>query len=102
MIIEEKYNICYIDGKRYYVTSMADSVLSMDTIPYCFEYNDISIYESSWVNMAVKVLEDLDKRDFKSRKFLLSLGFSWTNQKVFSDKPRTNHKPFRDIHKKWL
>ena len=81
---------------------MADSVLSEDTIPYCFEYNDISIYESSWVNMAVKVLEDLDKRDFKSRKFLLSLGFSWTNQKVFFDKPRINHKSFRDIHKKWL
>ena len=79
---------------------MADSVLSEDTIPYCFEYNDISIYESSWVNMAVKVLEELDKRDFKSKEFLLSLGFSWTNQKFFSDKPRTNHNPFRDIHKK--
>ena len=98
MTIEEKYNICYIDGKRYYVTSMADSVLSEDTIPYLFEYNDISIYESSWVNMAVKVLEELDKRDPKSREFLLGLGFSWTNQKVFSDKPRTNHKPFRDIY----
>ena len=102
MTIEEKYNICYIDGKRYYVTSMADSVLSEDIIPYCFEYNDISIYESSRVNMALKVLEELDKRDFKSKEFLLSLVFSWTNQKVFSDKPRTNHKSFRDIHKKWL
>jgi len=99
MTIEEKYNIYYFNNKRYYKADFAsDVMLLQDTIPYCFEYKDIKIYESAWNRLTVKILEMLDEINPLSEAALLGLEYPWSHVDVFSTKKKTNFLKFKDIY----
>lgn len=39
-MIEEKYNIYYLNDKRIYIEDLSKNLLLENTIPYMFEYKD--------------------------------------------------------------
>lgn len=95
---ENEYGVIFIGGKRYYEFDMTSKLPILEnTIPFLFKYKNIEIYESSWKMMAVKIVEELDKINPKSKDFLLKLEYWWSKTEVFSSIPRTNFTAFRDI-----
>ncbi len=97
-ILEEKYDIYYINDKRYYVEAMNKSLILENTIPYMFEYKDIRIYDTAWNRITVKILEAIDALNPKSDEELLSLKYDWSNTVVFSRDKLTNFLPFKNIY----
>ncbi len=99
MSIEEKYNISYINNKRYYKCDFSQEVLVLqDTIPYCFEYQNYKIYDTAWNRITVKILEMLDEINPLPEEELLGLKYSWSNVQVFSSEKRVNFSKFKNIY----
>ena len=58
--IEEKYNIEYVYGKRYYVEDLTKRSFNYEyTTPFMFVMNDKTYFESSWKQMILKILQIL-------------------------------------------
>lgn len=99
MTIEEKYKILIVDGKRYYQFDMAEKLPILDdTIPYYFKYEDVEIYESAWNRMALKIVEELDKKFPRSESWYLGLNYDWSKTDVFSQTKQTNFSKFKNIY----
>lgn len=99
MDIYEKYKIHVINGRRYYEYNVDEKLPLLDyTIPYYFKYNDIEIYDRRWTMMALKIVQELDKRNPKTDDYLLNIKYSWSKTEVFSKIKRTNYTPFRDLY----
>ena len=98
MCIEEKYNIIYMNNKRYYVVSLDERPLMENTVPYSFEYKGIKVYDSAWNRITVKILECIDKLNPKNKEELLKLEYTWSKTSVFSNEKKTNFLPFKDIY----
>ena len=90
-----KYRLFFIDEKRYYEFKM-DTITPVleNTVPYLFRYNNIEIYESTWKQMTLRILEEIDKLNPKSAADLLSLTYWWSKTEVFSVNCKTNFSPF--------
>ena len=99
MDIYEKYKIHVINGRSYYEYNVDEKLPLLDnTIPYYFKYNDIEIYDNRWMMMALKIVQELDKRNPKTDDYLLNIKYSWSKTEVFSKIKRTNYTPFRDLY----
>lgn len=99
MDIYEKYKIHVINGRRYYEYNVDEKLPFLDnTIPHYFKYKDIEIYDNRWKVLALKIVQELDKRNPKSDDFLLNIKYSWSKTEVFSKTKRTNYTPFRDLY----
>lgn len=99
MDIYGKYKIHVINGRRYYEYNVDEKLPLLDnTIPYYFKYNDIEIYDNRWTMMALKIVQELDKRNPKTNDYLLNIKYSWSKTEVFSKNKRTNYTPFRDLY----
>lgn len=99
MDINEKYKISIIDGKRYYQFDMTEKLPILDdTIPHCFKYKDIEIYESAWNRMALRIVEELDKKDPHNDYWYLTLRYEWSKTNVFSQTRQTNFTKFKNIY----
>lgn len=99
MDIYEKYKIHVINGRRYYEYNVDEKLPLLDnTIPYYFKYNDIEIYDNRWTMMALKIIQELDKRNPKTDDYLLNIKYSWSKTEVFSKIKRTNYTPFRNLY----
>lgn len=96
-LIEEKYNIYYINDKRIYVEDLSKTLMLENTIPYMFEYKDIRIYDSAWNRITLKILEAIDAINPKDSHELLELKYKWSNSPVFSEYQFSNFQPFKDI-----
>ena len=48
--------------------------------------------------MALKIVQELDKRNPKTDDYLLNIKYSWSKTEVFSKIKRTNYTPFRDLY----
>ena len=84
MDIYEKYKIHVINGIRYYEYNVDEKLPLLDnTIPYYFKYNDIEIYDNRWMMMALKIVQELDKRNPKTDDHLLNIKYSWSKTEVF-------------------
>ena len=92
MSIEEKYNIIYINNKRYYKINLNEDNLDLqNTTPYSISFNGITIEDSVWGSMAVKVVEQLNKFNPKQNEELLGLKYPFSiRKKVFSETKDTN------------
>lgn len=97
-VIEEKYNIYYINDKRIYVDDLSKNLLLENTIPYMFEYKDIRIYDTAWNRITMKILETIDNLNPKGKEELLKLTYKWSNAPVFSDHQYSNFQQFKDIY----
>ncbi len=94
----DKYNLFFINGRRYYEFDMTTKLPVLEnTIPYLFRYKDIEIYESSWNKMTVRIVEELDKLYPKSESYLLNLQYWWSKTEVFSPVPRRNFSAYKNI-----
>lgn len=94
-----KYDLFVKNNKRYYKFDMTTELPSLEnTIPYCFKYGNIEVYDSSWNRITVKIAEELDKLNHKEESFLLSLKYGWSKAEVFSTSPRINFLPFKSIY----
>lgn len=99
MTLEEKYGIIYENGKRYYQFDMETKLPILDdTVPYYFRYKNIEIYESSWVRMTIRIIEEVDKLWPKSEDELLELRYSWSKQAPFSREKRTNFNQYKNLY----
>ena len=99
MTLEEKYNLIYENGKRYYVLDMTKNIPVLDNaVPYYFRYKDIEIYESSWNKMTIKILNAIDENNPKSIENLLSNKYYWSKQDVFSITKKTNYTKFKGLY----
>lgn len=96
-LIEEKYNIYYINDRRIYVVDFSENLLLENTVPYMFEYKDIRIYDSAWNRITLKILEAIDALNPKKNEELLSLNYKWSNSPVFSEYQYSNFQPFKGI-----
>ena len=97
--IEEKYNICYIGRKRYYLEDLTKRNYSVKcAIPYYFCYRDIRWYESSWKSLIFNVALELNLRYPKSDAEYLSLENDWGKQKVFSEHKSKNYERFNNLY----
>ena len=95
----EKYKIHIIDGKRYYEYDMTNELPSLEhTIPYCFRYKDIEIYNSSWVHITMDIVNAIDALSPKSEEELLKIQYSWTKTEIFSREKKTNYCPFKNLY----
>jgi len=94
-----KYGVVFINGRRYYEFDLMTKLPILDnTVPFLFKYKDIEIYESSWNKMALRIVEELNKKHFRSTDYLLKLEYWWSKTNVFSRCKRTNFTPYRDIY----
>ena len=84
-MIEEKYNIYYLNDKRIYIEDLSKNLLLENTIPYMFEYKDIRIYDSAWNRITLKILEAIDELNPIDSHKLLELQSKWRNSSVFSE-----------------
>ena len=97
--IKLKYDMHFIDGKRYYEFDMrTDLPLLEETAPYMFQYKNITIYSTSWKKMTLKILSAIDTLKPKTDDELLSIHYHWTKTQVFSRTKRTNYTPFRNLY----
>lgn len=95
----EKYNIVHINGCRYYIVDLkAKEYLFENTVPYCCVIKSVVIFDSSWKNMIVKIIEELDRLNPKSESELLSIKNSWGKQDVFSLNKKCNFQPFKGLY----
>lgn len=93
-----KYNIVHINGCRYYIVDLkVKEFLFENTFPYCCVINGVSLYESSWKSMILKVAEELDRLNPKTEDELLSIKNSWGKQDVFSTKKKSNYQMFKGL-----
>ena len=93
-----KYNIVHIEGCRYYIVDLkVKEFFFENTLPYCCVIDGVELYDSSWKGMIVKVAEELDRVNPKSKDELLSMRNTWGKQDVFSDKKKSNYQSFKDI-----
>ena len=84
MDIYEKYKIHVINGRRYYEYNTDEKLPLLDnTIPYYFKYKDIEIYDNRWMFLALKIVQELDKRNPKADDCLLGIRYSWSKTDVF-------------------
>lgn len=98
MTIEEKYNICYVDGIRYYKINMNDKLVSLEnSTPFYFEYLNIKVKERNWSSMTLEVLNELDKLSPKTKEQLLDIKYDFSKTKPFSETKGTNFKSFKDV-----
>lgn len=99
MDIYEKYKMHVINGRRYYEYNVDEKLPLLDyTIPYYFKYNDIEIYDNRWMFLALKLVQELDKRNPKTDDYLLGIRYSWSKTDVFSKTKKTNYLLFRDLY----
>ena len=99
MDINEKYKISIIDEKRYYQFDMTEKLPILDdTIPYCFKYGDVEIYESAWNRMALRIVEEFDKKYPHNDYWYLTLRYGWSKTNVFSQTSQTNFSKFKNIY----
>lgn len=97
-LLEKKYKLLYINGKRYYEFDMTNSLPSLDeTVPYYFKYKDIEIYASAWNKMTLSILSALDEREPKTEEELLNIHYYWTKTDIFSRDKRTNYTPYKNL-----
>lgn len=96
-MIEEKYNIYYLNDKRIYIEDLSKNLLLENTIPYMFEYKDIRIYDSAWNRITLKILEAIDELNPIDSHKLLELQYKWSNSPVFSEHQYSNFQPFKNI-----
>jgi len=97
-MIEEKYNIYYLNDRRIYIEDLSKKLLLENTIPYMFEYKDIRIYDSAWNRITLKILEAIDELNPMDSHKLLELQYKWSNSPVFSEYQYSNFQPFKDIY----
>lgn len=97
--IEDKYNICYIDRRRYYIEDLSKRNFNVEcATPYYFNYKDIRIYESSWKNMVYKIALQMNLQFPKSDMEYLELKNDWGKQKVFSEEKLKNYERFNNLY----
>lgn len=90
--IEEKYNIEYVYGKRYYVEDLTKRSFNYEyTTPFMFVMNDKTYFESSWKQMILKITSVLVEESNIPKSQFLELKNDWGNQDVFSE---TSHKNY--------
>ena len=98
MDIMSKYKIHVINGRRYYEYNVDEKLPLLDNaIPYYFQYQDIEIYDNRWAHLALKIIQELDRRNPKAEEYLLGLHYSWSKTDVFSKTKRTNYIPFKNL-----
>ena len=98
MDIMSKYKIHVINGRRYYEYNVDEKLPLLDnTIPYYFQYQDIEIYDNRWAHLALKIIQELDRRNQKTEEYLLGLRYNWSKTEVFSKTKRTNYTPFKNL-----
>ena len=95
----DKYNLFFINGKRYYEFDMTTKLPILENaVPYVFKYKDIEIYETSWKHISFRILEEIDKLSPKSEEYLLNLRYWWSKTEVFSTSQHPNFTPFKGIY----
>ena len=94
-----KYNIRYVNGKRYYEVDMTDPLLILEeTVPYLFRYKDIEVCSMSWNKMTIGILTEIDKINPKTEQEFLSISYDWTKAVIFSETPRTNYSKYKNLY----
>ena len=94
-----KYNMHYINGKRYYEFDMTEPLpILEETVPYLFRYKDIEVRSMSWNKMTIAILTELDKISPKTEQELLAISYDWTKAVIFSKTPRTNYSPYKNLY----
>jgi len=97
--IEKKYNIVYIQGKRYYLEDLTVKNYNYEnTIPCYFCYEEIEIFNNSWKNMIIELVKALDLKFPKSKEELLSIKADWTKSLIFSDAKKANHVYYKGLY----
>lgn len=96
--LEKKYNIVYINGNRFYINDLSERTYNYEyAIPCYFSYKNIEIFNNSWKNMLVEIINKLDEINPKSEEELLSIKCDWGKQSVFSKEKKQNFVPFKNI-----
>ena len=99
MTLEEKYKIHFIDGRRYYECDMTNMLPDVEySVPFYFRWKDLVIKKGSWSNFTLTLVTELDKRFPHDKQWYLSLSYSWSKTRPFSETPKVNHYQFKDIY----
>lgn len=94
-MIEDIYNIIYINQKRYYKIDLNVRLTDFEySTPYILEIDNYEIKETSWNAMILKLASFLNKYNPKSREELLQIRNDWGKQSVFDEEPKSNYKEF--------
>lgn len=84
-MIEEKYNIKYIDGTRCYQIDMTERHFNLEFCsPRELIIDNKSIYENSWIHMLQRLFNYLFYKHGTSINDLLVFKVDWSNQIIFS------------------
>ena len=98
MTIEDKYQIQYVNGKRYYQFDLNNPLPILENVvPFYFQYRDIEIYASAWNKMTIQILTALDEIFPKTEEELLNIKYFWTKTEVFSRIKKTNFSSYKNV-----
>lgn len=94
-MIEEKYNIIFIDKKRCYRVNLSSKEYNFEhSTPVFLKIEDHKIEENSWNNLVFELAKFLNMLSPKPAKELLSIAQDWGEQKVFSERGLSNFREF--------
>ena len=93
MSIVENNNIVYVNHRRFYSLDLTQEYNNLEnSIPKLFKYKDIKISSNSWGDMAVQIVEELNKINPKTTEELLSVQYPFSDKyEVFSKEKKTNY-----------
>lgn len=90
IMIEEKYNIKYIDRIRCYKFDLSLRQFNLD---YCSPreliIDDKSIFETSWIHMLERLINYLVHKHSLEKEKLLEFRVEWTNREIFQENKET-------------
>lgn len=94
-MIEEKYNIIFLDKKRCYKVDLGNREYNFEhTTPVYIIVDGEKIEENAWNNLIYKLAIYLNTLNPKDKEQLLLIEQDWGKQKVFSETGLSNYREF--------